>query len=201
MKGGTPICFPDHLQDTDLSFTVRRLGFRVKYMPFARVRHEESSTYDHATDLKALKDRLMAQSRYRFSLKWQRQLTCHMPHSDVWSQRQAYIPARRLYMLRVLVLAPPKLLSFLPGLVYPLAGPLSYPVGAEMAKGGLDIWLGAKYAASARLVLLLQGMLAMRMHVTLAFDSEDTGVARAAGTKGLQFMGVEVVKFNEVTLP
>ena len=68
---------PGYYEDTDLAFTMRALGLRVLYQPFAHVFHESHTTYAGSMDA------LIERNRQHFISKWSAQLRHHMPPCEV----------------------------------------------------------------------------------------------------------------------
>ena len=94
---------PGYYEDTDLAFTMRALGLRVLYQPFAHVFNESHTTYAGSMDA------LIERNRQHFISKWSAQLRHHMPPCEVAAAcRQphktmyTHIAATRMYLFRVL---------------------------------------------------------------------------------------------------
>ena len=94
---------PGYYEDTDLAFTMRALGLRVLYQPFAHVFHESHTTYAGSMDA------LIERNRQHFISKWSAQLRHHMPPCEVAA---ACRPEHRLRLLRLVRLAS-RLLDYL----------------------------------------------------------------------------------------
>jgi O-antigen biosynthesis protein len=69
---------PAYFEDTDLAFSVRKLGYRVLYQPFSCIVHHEGATAgtDVTTGLKAYQET----NRPKFVEKWSSVLKRHLPN-------------------------------------------------------------------------------------------------------------------------
>lgn len=71
---------PGYYEDTDLAFTVRKLGYRVLYQPLSSVIHREGGTAgtDLSSGMKAYQDI----NRPKFIEKWSSVLSKHLPNGQ-----------------------------------------------------------------------------------------------------------------------
>ena len=155
---------PGYYEDTDLSFTARRLGLRVLYNPFAHVVHMAHSTYQ------ASMEPLLQRNRQQFTSKWHGVLSAeHAPPCSVasacWTpnkQMFTHLAATRLYSLRVLWM--------------------------DMVLPEPD-----RDSGSVRTLTMLKAMLAMRCHVSIVSVQRSGQGRHERYTKMLQYLGVHVI--------
>lgn len=87
---------PAYYEDVDLAFSLRALGYRMMYQPFAEVTHYEgiSSGTDPSKGVK----RFQEVNRHKFKAKWKDELAAHFP-----STASPHIAKDRLFKSAVLV--------------------------------------------------------------------------------------------------
>ena len=154
---------PGYYEDTDLAFTMRALGLRVLYQPFAHVFHESHTTYAGSMDA------LIERNRQHFISKWSAQLRHHMPPCEVAAAcRQphktmyTHIAATRMYLFRVLW------------------------IDQVLPEPDRD-------SGSIRSLTMIKLLLAMRCHVSIVTVKRSGNGAHERYTKLLQWLGVHVI--------
>lgn len=71
---------PAYYEDTDLCFSVRKLGYKVLYCPFSKVIHHEGAT--SGTDLATGFKRYQVLNAPKFREKWQKELALQHPNDE-----------------------------------------------------------------------------------------------------------------------